>query len=95
LHQRFRYSGPPLSSLQGLEDCEQVIYVGTLKKAPFPGLRIALRRWCRGPRDGFSFGARYLKRPPTRDAAAGSRFAVHAARPLCRAYPRPMRQLYR
>ena len=29
----FRYSGPPLASLQGLTDSEQVIYVGTLNKA--------------------------------------------------------------
>jgi GntR family transcriptional regulator/MocR family aminotransferase len=36
----FRYSGPPLASLQGLADSEQVIYVGTLNKALFPGLRI-------------------------------------------------------
>ena len=35
-----RYSGPPLASLQGLDDTEQVIYVGTLNKALFPGLRI-------------------------------------------------------
>ena len=36
----FRYSGPPLASLQGLADSEQVIYVGTLNKALFPGLRL-------------------------------------------------------
>jgi GntR family transcriptional regulator/MocR family aminotransferase len=36
----FRYSGPPLASLQGLDDTAQVIYVGTLNKAPFPDLRI-------------------------------------------------------
>jgi GntR family transcriptional regulator/MocR family aminotransferase len=36
----FRYSGPPLASLQGLDDDERVIYVGTLNKALFPGLRM-------------------------------------------------------
>jgi GntR family transcriptional regulator/MocR family aminotransferase len=36
----FRYSGPPLSSLQGLDDSERVIYIGTLNKALFPGLRL-------------------------------------------------------
>jgi GntR family transcriptional regulator/MocR family aminotransferase len=36
----FRYSGRPLSSLQGLDDSARVIYVGTLNKALFPGLRL-------------------------------------------------------
>lgn len=36
----FRYSGPALASLQGLDDDERVIYVGTLNKALFPGLRL-------------------------------------------------------
>ena len=35
----FRYSGPPLASLQGLDEDDRVIYVGTLNKALFPGLR--------------------------------------------------------
>ena len=34
----FRYSGRPLASLQGLDDCDRVIYFGTLNKTP--GLRI-------------------------------------------------------
>ncbi len=36
----FRYDGPPLASLQGLDGGERVIYVGTLNKALFPGLRL-------------------------------------------------------
>jgi GntR family transcriptional regulator/MocR family aminotransferase len=36
----FRYSGRPLASLQGLDDAERTVYVGTLNKALFPGLRI-------------------------------------------------------
>src|SRR5436309_7060008 len=36
----FRYGGRPLASLQGLDDAERVIYIGTLNKALFPGLRI-------------------------------------------------------
>jgi GntR family transcriptional regulator/MocR family aminotransferase len=36
----FRYGGRPLASLQGLDDGERVIYIGTLNKALFPGLRI-------------------------------------------------------
>jgi len=36
----FRYGGRPLASLQGLDEAERVIYVGTLNKALFPGLRM-------------------------------------------------------
>ena len=36
----FRYGGRPLASLQGLDDGERVIYIGTFNKALFPGLRL-------------------------------------------------------
>src|SRR5262249_16767526 len=36
----YRYAGRPLASLQGLDDDERVIYLGTLNKTLFPGLRI-------------------------------------------------------
>ena len=36
----FRYGGHPLASLQGLEGGDRVIYIGTLNKALFPGLRL-------------------------------------------------------
>lgn len=36
----FRYGGRPLASLQGLDEAGCVIYVGTLNKALFPGLRL-------------------------------------------------------
>jgi GntR family transcriptional regulator/MocR family aminotransferase len=36
----FRYGGRPLASLQGLDEHERVIYIGTLNKALFPGLRL-------------------------------------------------------
>jgi GntR family transcriptional regulator / MocR family aminotransferase len=36
----FRYAGLPLASLQGLDDSDRVVYVGTLNKALFPGLRL-------------------------------------------------------
>jgi GntR family transcriptional regulator/MocR family aminotransferase len=36
----FRYSGHPLSSLQGLDDGDRVVYIGTFNKALFPGLRL-------------------------------------------------------
>ena len=36
----YRYSGPPLPSLQGLASGVSVIYIGTFSKVMFPGLRI-------------------------------------------------------
>ena len=36
----YRYSGRPLSSLQGLDSTGRVIYVGTFSKVLFPGLRL-------------------------------------------------------
>jgi GntR family transcriptional regulator/MocR family aminotransferase len=36
----FRYAGRPLASLQGLDDANRVIYIGTYSKALFPGLRM-------------------------------------------------------
>lgn len=36
----FRYGGHPLASMQGLDDNDRVIYIGTLNKALFPGLRL-------------------------------------------------------
>jgi GntR family transcriptional regulator/MocR family aminotransferase len=35
----FRYSGSPLPSLQGLDKSGRVIYIGTMSKVLFPGLR--------------------------------------------------------
>ena len=36
----YRYTGRPLSSLQGLDDDNRVIYVGTMSKVMFSGLRV-------------------------------------------------------
>ncbi|MES2315948.1 MAG: PLP-dependent aminotransferase family protein [Pseudomonadota bacterium] len=36
----YRYTGPPLASLQGLDSADCTIYVGTLSKVLFPGLRL-------------------------------------------------------
>jgi GntR family transcriptional regulator/MocR family aminotransferase len=89
----FRYSGPPLASLQGLDDTEQVIYVGTLNKALFPGLRIGYAVVPRALLQAF-VGARYLidRQPATLQQAVVCEFMQqgHFA-----AHIRRMRQLYR
>jgi GntR family transcriptional regulator / MocR family aminotransferase len=89
----FRYSGPPLASLQGLDNTEQVIYVGTLNKALFPGLRIGYAVVLRALLQAF-VGARYLidRQPETLQQAVVSEFMQqgHFA-----AHIRRMRQLYR
>ena len=36
----FRYAGRPLASLQGIDQGERVIYLGTFSKVLFPGLRL-------------------------------------------------------
>ena len=36
----YRYDGPPLSSLQGLDTHNRVIYVGTFSRVMFPGIRL-------------------------------------------------------
>ena len=36
----FRYAGPPLAAMQGMDDSGRVIYLGTFSKALFPGLRV-------------------------------------------------------
>jgi GntR family transcriptional regulator/MocR family aminotransferase len=89
----FRYSGPPLASLQGLADSEQVIYVGTLNKALFPGLRIGYAVVPRSLLRAF-VGARYLidRQPATLQQQVVSEFMAqgHFA-----AHIRRMRALYR
>jgi GntR family transcriptional regulator/MocR family aminotransferase len=89
----FRYSGPPLASLQGLDETEQVIYVGTLNKALFPGLRIGYAVVPRALLHAF-VGARYLmdRQPATLQQVVISEFMQqgHFA-----AHIRRMRELYR
>jgi GntR family transcriptional regulator/MocR family aminotransferase len=89
----FRYSGPPLASLQGLDDSDRVIYVGTLNKALFPGLRIGYAMVPLALLEAF-IGARYLidRQPATLQQAVVCEFMRqgHFA-----AHIRRMRQLYR
>jgi len=62
----YRYSGRPLASLQGLDEGGRVIYLGTLNKTLFPGLRIGYVVVPRQLLDAF-IGARYLmdRQPPS------------------------------
>jgi GntR family transcriptional regulator/MocR family aminotransferase len=89
----FRYSGPPLASLQGLDDSERVIYVGTLNKALFPGLRIGYAVVPHALLPAF-VSARYLidRQPPTLQQTVVAEFMQqgHFA-----AHIRRMRHLYR
>lgn len=36
----FRYGGRPIASLQGMDNSERVLYMGTFSKTMFPGLRL-------------------------------------------------------
>ena len=83
----FRYSGRPLSSLQGLDDSARVIYVGTLNKALFPGLRL-----------GYAVvppllsGGRFADDPQPDGPSAAEplptgRCRIHATGPPLRPYP--------
>lgn len=62
----FRYVGRPLASLQGLDWGETVIYVGTLSKILFPGVRLGFAVVPRALVPVFR-GARFLtdRHPPT------------------------------
>src|SRR6185436_15014233 len=89
----FRYSGPPLASLQGLDEDDRVIYVGTLNKALFPGLRLGYAVVPHELLPAF-IGARYLidRQPPSLCQAVAAEFLRqgHFA-----AHIRRMRLLYR
>jgi GntR family transcriptional regulator / MocR family aminotransferase len=89
----FRYGGRPLASLQGLDEGERVIYIGTLNKALFPGLRMGYAVVPRPLLRAF-VTARYLmdRQPSTLSQAVVAAFMEdgHFA-----AHIRRMRLLYR
>jgi GntR family transcriptional regulator / MocR family aminotransferase len=89
----FRYGGRPLASLQGLDEAGRVIYVGTLNKALFPGLRLGYAVVPHSLIQGF-VTARYLmdRQPSSLCQAVAAAFMEegHFA-----AHIRRMREMYR
>jgi GntR family transcriptional regulator/MocR family aminotransferase len=88
----FRYSGRPLSSLQGLDDEGRVIYVGTFSKVLSPALRIGYAVVPPGLVDAFQHARAVTDRhPPVPEEAILAEFVAegHFARHL-----RRMRGLY-
>ncbi len=83
----FRYAGAPLASLQGLDGGERVIYVGTLNKALFPGLRLGYLVAPRALARAFADLRRLADRQPptitqaiTLDFMESGQFAAHIRR---------------
>jgi GntR family transcriptional regulator / MocR family aminotransferase len=92
-HSEFRYGGRPLASLQGLDEGERVIYVGTLNKVLFPGLRMGYVVVPRSLLRAF-VAARYLmdRQPPTLAQTVVTAFMREG---YLAAHIRRMRLLYR
>jgi GntR family transcriptional regulator / MocR family aminotransferase len=92
-HSEFQYSGRPLASLQGLDDANRVIYVGTLNKVLFPGLRMGYTVVPQPLVRAF-VGARYLmdRQPPTLSQIVVAEFMRQG---YLAAHIRRMRLLYR
>lgn len=59
----FRYDSSPLPSLQGLDDHDRVIYLGTFSKVMYPGLRMSYLVVPESLADAFSSGLTQLYRP--------------------------------
>jgi GntR family transcriptional regulator/MocR family aminotransferase len=89
----FRYVGRPLASLQGLDRSGSVIYVGTLSKVLFPGIRLGFAVVPRALVDAFK-GARFLtdRHPPALQQAMAAAFMRQG---LLTSHIRRMRQHYR
>ncbi|WP_420103992.1 PLP-dependent aminotransferase family protein [Bosea sp. (in: a-proteobacteria)] len=89
----FRYAGRPLASLQGLDRNGCVVYVGTLSKLLFPGIRLGFAVVPHQLVDVFR-GARYLsdRSPPTLQQAMTAEFMRQG---FLTSHIRRMRQRYR
>ena len=59
----FRYDSSPLPSLQGLDEHERVIYLGTFSKVMYPGLRMSYLVVPEALADAFASGLTQLYRP--------------------------------
>lgn len=88
----FRYTGRPLSSLQGLDTNDCVIYLGTFSKTLYPGIKLAYMTVPMGVSDAFKTALYDLQRPgqmmmqaTLADFIAQGHFATHM---------RKLRQLY-
>ena len=89
----FRYVGRPLACLQGLDRAGCVIYVGSLSKVLFPGLRLGFAVLPRDLVDVFR-GARFLtdRHPPSFQQAVVAAFMQEG---FFASHIRRMRQHYR
>jgi len=88
----YRYSGRPLTALQGLDTADRVVYIGTFSKVLFPSLRLGYAVVPQGLVDAFAT-ARYIvdRQSPTLDQIILTDFITegHFVRHL-----RRMRSLY-
>ena len=89
----FRYVGRPLASLQGIDSDARVIYVGTLSKMLFPGIRIGFAVVPHDLLDVFR-GAKFVtdRQPPTLLQAMTTDFMRQG---FLNAHIRRVRQRYR
>jgi GntR family transcriptional regulator / MocR family aminotransferase len=92
-HSEYRYGGRPLAALQGLDEAGRVVYLGTLNKVLFPGLRLGYVVMPLGLVKSF-IGARYFldRQAPTLTQSVVAEFMRQG---YFTAHIRRMRFMYR